>query len=53
MRYEIGKLTLDKLLDERENLNQQIVQAIERDAQAWGIHCLRYEIKDIEPPSNI
>ena len=25
MRSEIGKLTLDKLLDERENLNKQIV----------------------------
>jgi len=29
------------------------VQAIERDAHEWGIHCLRYEIKDIEPPANI
>jgi regulator of protease activity HflC (stomatin/prohibitin superfamily) len=53
MRSEIGKLTLDKLFDERETLNKQIVQAIERDASEWGIHCHRYEIKDIEPPSNI
>jgi regulator of protease activity HflC (stomatin/prohibitin superfamily) len=53
MRSEIGKLTLDKLFDERETLNKRIVEAIERDASEWGIHCLRYEIKDIEPPNNI
>ena len=50
MRSEIGKLTLDKLFAERENLNVNIVQSINAAASDWGIACLRYEIRDIMPP---
>jgi regulator of protease activity HflC (stomatin/prohibitin superfamily) len=53
MRSEIGKLTLDKTFEEREYLNTNIVNAISEEIQEWGVKCLRYEIKDIEPPSNI
>ena len=53
MRSEIGKMTLDKLFEERETLNQNIVAAIEKESEDWGINALRYEIKDIVPPSNI
>lgn len=53
MRSEIGKLTLDTLFEEREQLNTQIVGAIEKEAADWGITALRYEIKDIVPPNNI
>jgi regulator of protease activity HflC (stomatin/prohibitin superfamily) len=53
MRSEIGKLTLDKLFEERESLNTKIVAAIEKDSGDWGISALRYEIKDIDPPANI
>eukprot|EP00906_Rhabdomonas_costata_P027757 RCo039412 len=47
MRSEIGKLTLDTLFEERTALNANIVQAIKKDAQEWGVECKRYEIKDI------
>lgn len=53
MRSEIGKLSLDSLFEEREVLNKQIIIAIEKESLEWGIHCVRYEIKDIEAPSNI
>lgn len=53
MRSEIGKLTLDKTFEERERLNTAIVQAIDKETQDWGTRCIRYEIKDIEPPANI
>lgn len=53
MRSELGKLTLDNTLSERESLNHNIVQAINAAAQAWGVTCLRYEIRDIVPPQNI
>mmetsp|Transcript_11197 Transcript_11197/g.11261 ORF Transcript_11197/g.11261 Transcript_11197/m.11261 type:complete len:106 (+) Transcript_11197:282-599(+) len=53
MRSEIGKLTLDKTFEERETLNQNIIRAIDKETKDWGILALRYEIKDIEPPSNI
>jgi regulator of protease activity HflC (stomatin/prohibitin superfamily) len=53
MRSEIGKLTLDKTFEERETLNDNIIKAIEKEVQDWGILALRYEIKDIEPPEAI
>jgi regulator of protease activity HflC (stomatin/prohibitin superfamily) len=53
MRSEIGKLTLDKTFEERENLNHNIVNSINSSSEEWGIHCMRYEIKDIVPPTNI
>ncbi|CDW77187.1 band 7 family protein [Stylonychia lemnae] len=53
MRSEIGKLTLDKTFEERETLNQNIIKSISKETKDWGISALRYEIKDIEPPSNI
>ena len=53
MRSEIGKLSLDSLFEEREVLNQRIVSAIEKESIEWGVHSIRYEIKDIEPPTAI
>lgn len=47
MRSEIGKLTLDKTLAERTQLNANIVEAINDAASHWGIKCLRYEIRKI------
>lgn len=53
MRSEIGKIDLDKTFEERETLNTNIVLALNEASQAWGVQCLRYEIKDINPPSSI
>jgi regulator of protease activity HflC (stomatin/prohibitin superfamily) len=53
MRSEIGKLTLDKTFEERETLNANIVSSINQAAQTWGIQCMRYEIKNITPPTSV
>merc|ERR1719357_1676389 len=53
MRSELGKLTLDKVFRERENLNSQIVESINQASVDWGIRCLRYEIKDIQVPPRV
>lgn len=53
MRSELGKITLDKTFAERESLNANIVQSINQAAEAWGIECLRYEIRDISPPPSV
>jgi regulator of protease activity HflC (stomatin/prohibitin superfamily) len=53
MRSEIGKMVLDKTFEERETLNVNIVNSINEAATSWGIQCMRYEIKDIEPPASI
>jgi regulator of protease activity HflC (stomatin/prohibitin superfamily) len=53
MRSEIGKITLDTLFRERDNLNKGIVLAINAGSDAWGIECLRYEIRDIRMPARV
>jgi len=53
MRSEIGKMTLDKTFEERDSMNAAIVSIVNEAAQAWGIQCLRYEIRDIIPPASI
>ena len=53
MRSELGKMELDKTFEERDVLNTNIVAAINSAAEPWGIQVLRYEIKDIVPPSSI
>lgn len=53
MRAEIGQMTLDRTLAERAHLNANIVDAINTAADAWGIRCLRYEIRDIHPPAKV
>lgn len=53
MRSEIGQLTLDHVLKERAALNTNITAAINEAAQAWGVTCLRYEIRDIHAPGAV
>lgn len=53
MRSEIGQLTLDHVLKERATLNTNITAAINDAAQAWGVTCLRYEIRDIHAPEAV
>ena len=53
MRSELGKITLDQTFANRESLNFNIVKSINAAAQPWGVQCLRYEIKDITPPSSV
>ncbi|XP_024017531.1 stomatin-like protein 2, mitochondrial isoform X2 [Morus notabilis] len=53
MRSELGKITLDKTFEERDTLNEKIVEAINKAAKEWGLECLRYEIRDISPPRGV
>jgi len=53
MRSEIGKMEMDGLFKERENLNISIVMSINSASEAWGIQCMRYEIRDIKLPERI
>lgn len=53
MRSEIGKIDLDKTFEERDMLNSKIVESINQASESWGVAVLRYEIKDITPPSTI
>ena len=53
MRSEIGKLTLDETFEKRDEVNQKVVKTIEKEANDWGIEFMRYEVRDIDPPTQI
>ena len=53
LRSVIGKMELDKTFEERDHINTTIVNAIDESAANWGVKVLRYEIKDLTPPSEI
>ncbi len=53
LRSVVGKIELDKTFEERESINQQVVQALDEAAEPWGVKVLRYEIADIELPATI
>jgi regulator of protease activity HflC (stomatin/prohibitin superfamily) len=53
MRSEIGKIMLEKTFEERGAINTSVVTEVDKAAQSWGVKILRYEIKNINPPTNI
>src|SRR5262245_43258648 len=46
LRSEIGKMELDKTFESREDINRQIVHALDEAGRNWGIKVLRYEMKN-------
>lgn len=53
MRAEIGKITLERTFEERDAMNANIVNAINEAAIKWGVQCMRYEIRNINPPKSV
>ena len=53
LRSEIGKIVLDKTFEERTNINTSVVTELDKASESWGVKVLRYEIKNITPPSDI
>jgi regulator of protease activity HflC (stomatin/prohibitin superfamily) len=53
MRSVIGKMELDKSFEERDTINQSIVDAVDKASDPWGIKVTRYEVKNIIPPQSI
>ncbi len=53
LRSEVGKIDLDRSFEERMNINQSIVQELDKASEAWGVKVLRYEIKNITPPHDV
>jgi len=53
LRSVIGKMELDKTFEERDQINANVVAALDEAALNWGVKVLRYEIKDLTPPAEI
>lgn len=53
LRSVIGKIDLDKTFEERNEINLEVVKAVDEAAQPWGVKVLRYEVADIDLPESI
>jgi regulator of protease activity HflC (stomatin/prohibitin superfamily) len=53
LRSEMGKIDLDRTFEERSHINFQIVTELDKATEPWGIKVLRYEIKNITPPTDV
>ena len=53
LRSECGKRELDRLLEERNDINRAVIAALDEASPNWGVKVLRYEIKDITPPDAV
>lgn len=53
VRNVIGRFSLDQLLAETANINEQIKTVIDVHTEAWGVSVTAVEIKDITLPDNM
>jgi regulator of protease activity HflC (stomatin/prohibitin superfamily) len=53
LRSEVGKIDLDRTFEERTNINTSVVAELDKATEPWGVKVLRYEIKNITPPSDV
>ncbi len=53
LRSEIGKLELDRTFEERDTINAQVITALDKASEPWGLKITRYEIANIKPPQSV
>ena len=53
LRSEIGKLELDRTFEERDTINANIIMALDKASEPWGLKITRYEIANIAPPQSV
>jgi regulator of protease activity HflC (stomatin/prohibitin superfamily) len=53
LRSVLGKVELDALLSEREQLNEHLQQIIDDQTEPWGVKVTTVEIKDVEIPERM
>jgi regulator of protease activity HflC (stomatin/prohibitin superfamily) len=53
VRNVVGRFSLDQLLAETANINEQIKDVIDRHTEPWGTQVTAVEIKDITLPDNM
>jgi regulator of protease activity HflC (stomatin/prohibitin superfamily) len=53
VRNVVGRFSLDQLLAETANINEQIKDVIDRHTEPWGTQVTAVEIKDIVLPDNL
>lgn len=53
LRSIVGQVELDELLAERDKVNQNIQEIIDRQTDPWGIKVVSVEVRDVVLPENM
>lgn len=53
LRSIVGQVELDELLAERDKVNKQIQEIIDRHTEPWGIKVVSVEVRDVVLPENM
>jgi regulator of protease activity HflC (stomatin/prohibitin superfamily) len=53
LRSVLGQVELDDLLSQREKLNQQLQQILDRHTDPWGIKVSMVEVKHVDLPTEM
>jgi len=53
VRSVIGILELDTTFEERDLINEKIMEVLAKAGEPWGIKVHRYEVKNIVPPETV
>ena len=53
LRSEVGKIELDRTFEERTSINAAVVTELDKATEPWGVKVLRYEIRNITPPTDV
>jgi len=52
-RAVVGLLELDRTFEEREEINNRVMQVLREVEDQWGVQVKRFEVKNIVPPPSI
>jgi len=53
LRAVIGKMTLTEANENRDKINQEVENILDREVNKWGITVVRVELQRIEPPADV
>ena len=48
-RAVIGKFSYDSIISNRNKINSELIETIDKSIDTWGIQCNRFEITDFKP----
>lgn len=53
LRSVLGTMSLDQTLSNRENINAQLLESLDKETVKWWVKVLRVEIQKLDPPMDI